>query len=157
ELRNAITLRQRYQSEITELRQLTHDSSQFAFHDFVVKRASANLENVPGYSGPQAVMYSSIGSSIYVTALSANSPDNKGRWCDPDSSLLRDLEQAKEGSACDGVAAATEIHERYHWDFCHQIGYLAYLDMHGADHAAEEAQAYGAQIAALKSAIAHVL
>jgi len=58
---------------------------------------------------------------------------------------------------CDGVGKALEAHEQYHKTTCVRAGYRAYLAMHGADRAQEEAEAYGAQIAVLKAEIARAL
>ena len=60
----------------------------------------------------------------------------------------------EKGASCAGIVQAVVAHEAVHWASCRRSGYTAFRDMHGADRAQEEVEAYGAQIKVLREIIA---
>ncbi|MGH9901083.1 MAG: hypothetical protein ACRD68_04495, partial [Pyrinomonadaceae bacterium] len=50
-----------------------------------------------------------------------------------------------------GIGKALRAHEEMHLNFCRSIGFIPYEEMHGADRAREEVEAYGAQIKVLRA------
>jgi hypothetical protein len=154
ELRNALRLQQAFSNKIPELSAENVSTSKNMLQIFAKGDARRGLEPVPDYKGPSEFDYISYGDT--------QDPDQSYRYtketlCAIDKSANKLLDAAKQASACAGIAAALEAHEKWHVSFCLSIGYRPYLAMHGADRAKEEAEAYGAQIAVLRAEIAKVL
>jgi hypothetical protein len=155
ELRNALHLQQAFRNKIPELREKGKDSSQSAFEAFAKGEARLGLESIPDYKGPLAVEYYPWG------RWHGEDPDLSKKTaavlCQMLESSAKDLREAKEASACAGIAAALQAHEDWHIKFCTTIGFRPYEEMHGADRAQEEVEAYDKQIAVLRAEIAKVL
>jgi len=154
ELRNAQRLQAAFREHIAVLRGMGNGESQAALQQFAGNRARSGLEPIPGYNGPSEFDYVAQGQNVDPSRFDAFTAD---QLCAMSASAAQRLEQAMQATACDGIAEALRAHENMHGQFCRRIGYRNYLGMHGADRAQEEAEAYGAQITALRSAIAHVL
>ena len=155
ELRNALHLQQAFRNKIPELSAKGKDSSQSAFEAFAKGDARRGLESIPDYKGPLAVEYYPWG------RWHSEDPDLSKKksavLCQILESSAKELREAKEASACAGIAAALQAHEDWHINFCTTMGFKLYEEMHGADRAKEEAEAYGAQVAVLQAEIAKVL
>jgi len=154
ELRNARTLQMRYRQEAERLRQMERDASQNALQAFAQQEAGAGIQAPPGYSGPDRVEYTAYGDNISVDSLEGHSNE---ALCAFSRNTVADLAKVYSGSNCTDIAEAVRAHEEYHRSQCAAIGYRAYLDMHGADHASEEVNAYEAQAQRLREGIRHVL
>jgi len=153
ELRNAIKLQQAFTRQIAELRAMNRESAAMAFANFA-KSVSTTVTRPATDKGPTAIDYISRGDGV--------SPDDQGRvtgegLClksDNAELALRDLDS---GASCAGIAKAVHAHEDYHQNECSRLTYMVYREKHPADRAAEEAAAYGVQIAVLRAEIAKVL
>lgn len=154
ELRFAIKLQQAFTGKIAQLRAMKNrESAAMAFADFA-KSLSTPVTRRASDKSPKAIDYISRGDTVY--------PDNQGRVIGEGLCLrsrgaelaLRDLES---GASCAGIAKAFHAHEDYHQKECSRLTYMVYREKHPADRAAEEAAAYGVQIAALRAEIARVL
>jgi hypothetical protein len=154
ELRNATHLQEAFRNKIPELRGKGKDSSQSAFETFAKGEARRGLESIPGYKGPLYVEYYPWGRGLSEDAdRSMYKPAELCRMID---SSAKDLTEAKKASACAGIGAALQAHENWHISFCTTIGFLPYEEMHGADRAQEEVEAYGAQIKVLRDILDHL-
>jgi len=154
ELRNAQRLQQAFRGKVPDLGKMNGGTSKAALQQFAAGDARKGLETIPDYKGPSSFDYDSWGDS--------QDPDqthkySKEKLCALTSSASQSLVDAMKASACAGIATALDAHERHHHGFCVRLGYLPYLNMHGADRAQEEVEAYGAQIAVLQAEIARVL
>jgi hypothetical protein len=153
ELRNAMKLQQAFTAKIAELRAMNRESAAIAFANFA-KSASTTVTRPATDKGPTAIDYISRGDGV--------SPDDHGRVTGEGLCLksnnaelaLRDLDS---GASCAGIARAVHAHEDYHQNECSRLTYMVYREKHPADRAAEEAAAYGVQIAVLRAEIAKVL
>ena len=156
ELRNAQRLQAAFRGRIAALQALGRDNSQTNFRAFVDSgEPTRGLEPVPGYTGPGAFEYEPYGrQNVSESRLDEFTAE---RLCRMTDEAARLLEQAAQAAACQGIADAVRIHENYHVTMCQRVGYRGYEAMHGADRAREEAEAYGAQITALRAAIARAL
>lgn len=153
ELRNALRLQGAFRGQIAALRGMGAGASQGALQGFAAGDARRGLEAVPG--GQQGeVDYVPYGQDVAVDRLGAF---NNDRLCAMRPSSAAALETAVRAAACDGIGRALRAHEGVHVTMCRSTGYRAYIAMHGADRAAEEAEAYGAQITALRAEIIRVL
>jgi hypothetical protein len=90
------------------------------------------------------------------------SPDDHGKvtgqgLCLKSANAELALADLESGASCAGIAKAVKAHEDYHQGECTRLTYMIYREKHPADRAAEEAAAYGVQIAALRAEIARVL
>jgi hypothetical protein len=151
ELRNALRLQQAFRNKIPELRAKGKDSSQSAFEAFAKGEAQRGLEEIPNYKGPKHVDYYPWGRwHSEDPSISKLTADSLCRMLD---SSAKELKEAKEASACAGIAAALQAHENWHINFCTTIGFKPYEEMHAADRAQEEVEAYGAQIEVLRAEI----
>lgn len=153
ELRNAMKLQQAFTGKIAELRAMNRESAAISFANFA-KSAATTVTRPATDKGPDAIDYISRGDGV--------SPDDQGRvtgegLClksDNAELALRDLDS---GASCAGIAKAVRAHEDYHQNECSRLTYMVYREKHPADRAAEEAAAYGVQIAVLRAEIAKVL
>lgn len=132
---------------------MSRESAAIAFANFA-KSAATTVTRPASDKGPSAIDYISRGDGV--------SPDDRGRvtgegLClksDNAELALRDLDG---GASCPGIAKAVRAHEDYHQNECTRLNYMVYREKHPADRAAEEAAAYGVQIAVLRAEIAKVL
>jgi hypothetical protein len=153
ELRNAIKLQQAFAGQIAELRAMNRESAAMAFANFA-KSASTTVTRPATDKGPKTIDYISRGDGV--------SPDDQGKvtgegLClksDNAELALRDLDS---GASCAGIAKAVHAHEDYHQNECSRLTFMVYREKHPADRAAEEAAAYGVQIAVLRAEIVKVL
>jgi hypothetical protein len=153
ELRNAIKLQQAFTGKIAELRAMNRESAAIAYANFA-KSAATTVTRPASDKGPATIDYISRGDGV--------SPDDQGKvtgegLClksDNAEMALRDLDG---GASCAGIAKAVHAHEDYHQNECTRLTYMVYREKHPADRAAEEAAAYGVQIAFLRAEIAKVL
>ncbi len=153
ELRNALRLQAAFRGQIATLRGMGEGASQGALQSFAAGAARSGLEAVPG--GQQGeVDYVPFGQDVAVDRLGSFTND---RLCAMRPTSAAALDTAVRAAACDGIGRSLRAHEAVHVAMCRGIGYRAYLGMHGADRAAEEAEAYGAQITALRAEIIRVL
>src|SRR5262249_16642739 len=150
-LRNAIKLQEAFRNKATELRALGKGASSIALKQFAEGDARRGLEAIPGNKGPSEVDYIPWGRDLYDAAGNKYSAE---KLCSMTPSSIGALELAIKFSECPGIGEALRAHEKTHINFCQKIGFLPYEDMHGADRAMEEVEAYGAQITALRAAIA---
>jgi hypothetical protein len=155
ELRNAIRLQEAFRNKIAELRTMGKGASTIAVKQFAEGEAQRGLEPIPNYKGPQHVDYYPSGRGLSEDA--DRSKYKPAELCRMIDSSATDLAEAKKASACAGIGAALQAHENWHINFCTTIGFKPYEEMHGADRAQEEVEAYGAQIVVLRSEIAKVL
>lgn len=153
ELRNAIKLQTAFRNKIQELRGMNTPTSLTELQRFAAGEARRGLERVPGYTGPSEVDYESWGQQN-ITVAQGNSTS---KLCGMTQTAQQQLAAAEQGSACTGIGKALRAHEAHHMNMCAKIGFFAYMAVHGADRAQEEVEAYGAQIAVLRSEIAGVL
>ncbi|HYF06126.1 MAG TPA: hypothetical protein VD970_00775 [Acetobacteraceae bacterium] len=161
ELRNALRLQARFREAAMSLRSRGTEESRGAFRQFAEGPATQGLEAVPG-RGPAHVDYVAYGEGVAEDQLDTLAPGQtregrQAQLCAMRQSSLDMLNAAMRAAACDGIARAIEAHERHHVAMCGRIGYRAYIAMHGADRAAEEAEAYGVQIAMLRAEILRIL
>lgn len=151
ELRNALRLQQAFLNKIAELRTMGRDSSQAALKQFSQGDARRGIEPVPGYKGPSEFDYDSWGRTLYEREGTRHSSE---KLCGMTPYAILTLNATIAASACSGIGEAVRAHEEVHLNFCKRIGFLPYEDMHGADRAQEEAEAYGAQAKVLRDIIA---
>lgn len=162
ELRNALRLQAAFRGQSTALRGLGAEASRDALSRFSVGDARRGLERVPG-GGESEVEYVPYGQDVYSDMYDTPSFPGQTRQqrqeqlCAMRASSAAALDAAVRGAACDGVGLALRAHEAVHVNLCRSTGYLGYIRMHGADRAAEEAQAYTAHIAVLRAEIIRVL
>ena len=164
ELRNALRLQAAFRAQMAPLQAMGTATSQSAFQQFAEGAARRGLEPVPGNSGgPDHVEYVGYGEGVAVENLDTPShpgqtrQERQDQLCAMRPSSAAALDAAVRGAACDGIGRAVRAHEERHVSMCRSIGYLPYTIMHGADRAAEEAEAYGAQIAVLRSEIIRIV
>jgi len=150
ELRNAIKLQEAFRNKANELRTMAKGASIIALKQFAEGDARRGLEPIPGNKGPSEVDYTPWGRDLYDAAGNKYSAE---KLCAMTPSSIGALEAAIQNSECPGIGEALREHEKTHINFCQKIGYLPYDDMHGADRAMEEVEAYGAQIKALRAAL----
>jgi hypothetical protein len=153
ELRNAMKLQQAFTRQIAELRAMNRESAAMAFANFA-KSAATTVTRPATDKGPSAIDYISRGDGI--------SPDDNGKVTGEGLCLKSDnaklaLTDLDSGASCAGIAKAVHAHEDYHQNECTRLTYMVYREKHPADRAAEEAAAYGVQIALLRAEIARVL
>jgi hypothetical protein len=151
ELRNAIKLQEAFRNKANELRALGKGASTIALKQFAEGDARRGLEPIPGNKGPSEVDYIPWGRELYDASGSKYSAE---QLCNMSVSSTAVLELAIASAECSGIGEALRAHENVHINFCKKIGFLPYEDMHGADRAQEEAEAYGAQIKVLRDVIA---
>jgi len=152
ELRNALRLQAAFRGRIAELRQFGPDASRIELQRFAAMAAHANLES--DGTTLREVEYVPYGQDVAEGRLDSLSND---QLCAMRASSAAALDAADRAAACAGIGRALRAHEGVHVAMCRRIGYRAYLAMHGAERAAEEAEAYGVQIAALRAEIIRVL
>lgn len=151
ELRNALRLQQAFLNKIAELRAMGRNTSQVALKQFSQGEARQGIEPVPGYNGPSEFDYDSWGRTLYNREGTKHS---NLELCGMTPYAMAQLYATIAASACQGIGWAIRAHEEVHVNFCNRIGFAPYEDMHGADRAQEEAEAYGAQIKVLRDTIA---
>jgi len=156
ELHNAIHLQQAFRNKIPDLRTMNQPTSGSALKSFAADEARRGLKTIPDYHGPKEVDYYNHGSSL-SDPTHPPSTWSKEDLCRMENSAADTLTSAVNASACAGIGAALEAHEKWHFNFCMRIGFVPYFNMHGADRAQEEVEAYDAQIAVLRAEIARVL
>ena len=152
ELRNALRLQAAFRGRIGELRQFGTDASQAELQRFAAMAAHANLES--DGTALREVEYVPYGQDVAEGRLDSLSSD---QLCAMRASSAAALDAADRAAACAGIGRALRAHEGVHVAMCRRIGYRAYLGMHGADRAAEEAEGYGTQIAVLRAEIVKVI
>ncbi|SRR6266404_1409596 len=155
ELRNAIHLQQAFRNKIPDLRTMNQPTSGSALKSFAADEARRGLEAIPDYRGPKEVDYYNHGSSL-SDPTHPPSTWSKEDLCRMENSAADTLTSAVNASACAGIGAALEAHEKWHFNFCMRIGFVLYFNMHGADRAQEEVEAYDAQIKVLRDIIEHL-
>ena len=153
ELRNAMKLQQAFTGKIAELRAMNRESAAMAFANFA-KSAATTVTRPATDKGPAVIDYISRGDGV--------SPDDQGKVTGEGLCLKSDnaklaLSDLDDGASCAGIAKAVHAHEDYHQSECSRLTYMVYREKHPADKAAEEAAAYGVQIAVLRAEIAKVL
>ncbi|AOO82075.1 hypothetical protein [Bosea vaviloviae] len=62
-----------------------------------------------------------------------------------------------QGSVCDGIAKALQVHEAAHRDTCQRLGFYAFNERHAYEQAEDEVKAYRAQVDVLAGEIRRVL
>jgi hypothetical protein len=155
ELRNAIKLQQAFSGKVAELRTMGPGSALGEYKRFA-DEVGRSIQKPAGDTGPDAVDYTPIGDNVY--AGNEEKAGSKGRdLCQRSDNAERALAQVDQGAVCAGIAKAIRAHEDFHKSKCSSVGYTRYRDLHPADRAAEEADAYGVQISVLRSEIANVL
>ncbi len=147
ELRNATRLQQAFRNKIPELRKMGKAESTIALKQFAEGEARRGLEPVPGYNGPSEVDYHPWGRDLYDPTGTKHSAQ---KLCSMSSSAAATLDAAVAASACPGIGRALRAHEAVHLIFCVTIGFFPYEEMHAADRAQEEVEAYTAQIKVLR-------
>ena len=157
ELRNAIRLQQAFQGKIADLRKLDQVQAYTEFKKFA--DAAANGLNRPvGDTGPKAVDYTPYGDSVDTGILEKEreTPARHEELCGLSRNAKMEMYDMESGASCAGIVQAVVAHEGVHWASCRRSGYVAFRDMHGADRAQEEVEAYGAQIKVLRDIIARL-
>ncbi len=157
ELRNAQRLRAAFLAHMTTLRGMGGETARAELQRFAGNEARRGLEAVPGAASQSEVDYVPYGEGVDPDRFGPNTPERNAQLCAMRESSAAELNRAIAGVACAGIGEALRAHERHHVAMCGRIGYRSYLGMHGADRAQEEAEAYGAQIAVLRRAIATAL
>ena len=160
ELRNAMRLQATFRGRVAALRALGSDASRDAFQRFAQGEAQQGLE--PRSSGGEShVEYVGYGEGVAVENLDIHPgqtrQERQAQLCAMRASSAAALEESVRTARCDGIGRAIRAHESLHVNMCSTIGYRAYIGMHGADRAAEEAEAYGVQIGILRAEIIRVL
>lgn len=150
DLSNAVYLQRAFRNQIPGLRKLAKMSA-LGEYQRIAQNLARKVKRPPGYTGPDTVDFTPWGDNVY-------SDENLGRYsneklCEPSQNTKQDLERAEEGAICAEDAAAIRAHEDVHQQMCRSKGYRAYRDMHPADRAAEEGDAYEAQIKVLRAVI----
>lgn len=153
ELRNAQRLQRAFQGHIAALREMGPESARIALQQFANGPARNGLEQTAG-SATGAFDYNAQGEAIDEQNWDRHSAEE---LCALSAEAMRSLEQAARTSACSDIGESLRAHEERHHQFCSTIGYRPYTSMHGADRAAEEVEAYGAQIQVLRRALMRVL
>jgi len=148
ELRNALRLQEAFRNKVAELRTMQKGASTIALKQFAEGEARRGLEPVPGYKGPSEVDYHPWGRDLYDPTGTKHSTE---KLCNMAESAMAVLNATIAVSACPGIGRALRAHEEVHLNFCQRIGFLPYEEMHGADRAQEEVEAYGAQIKVLRA------
>jgi hypothetical protein len=165
ELSNAVGLQQAFQGKIADLRRLDQAPASDEFSRFAAATAKG-FKRPPGDTGPETVEYTPYGNSVDTGILETEQKarktekekeERREQLCGLSRNAKQEIEDMKRGASCDGIVKAVEAHEGVHWASCRRLGYVVFRDMHGADRAQEEVEAYGAQIAVLRSEIAKVL
>ena len=164
ELRNALKLQAAFRNEISTLRGAGTNTSRLQEKQFAEGAARRGLEPVDGGAdGTGAYDYVPYGEGVsddYFETPSypgQTAQERQNQLCAARPSSAALLEATVKATACNGIGRALRVHEARHVSFCRSLGYRAYLSMHGADRAAEEVEAYGEQIAALRREIALVI
>jgi hypothetical protein len=154
ELRNALVLQQRFQGKIDDLRKLERDPSSSEFKKFAASAANG-LKRPPGDTGPEAVDYTPYGETVDTGILEKEkeTPERHEQLCGLSRNAQQDMFDMEKGASCAGIVQAVKAHEAVHWASCRRSGFVAFRDMHGADRAQEEVEAYGAQIKVLREII----
>jgi hypothetical protein len=158
ELSNAVGLQQAFQGKIADLRKLDQAPASAEFSRFAAATAT-RFKRPPGDTGPEAVEYTPYGNGVDSGILKTEkeTPERREQLCGLSRNAQQEIDDMKRGASCDGIVKAVEVHEGVHWASCRRLGYVAFRDMHGADRAQEEVEAYGEQIKVLRSEIARVL
>jgi hypothetical protein len=151
EVRNAIRLQAAFRNKINELRAMAKGASTIALKQFAEGDARRGLEPIPGNKGPSEVDYIPWGRDLYDAAGTKYGAE---KLCNMSPSSIAVLELAIASAECPGIGEALRAHEKVHNNFCQRIGFFPYEEMHAADRAQEEAEAYGAQIKVLQDIIA---
>jgi len=158
ELRNAVGLQQAFQGKIADLRKLGQGPASDEFSRFAAAKAKG-FKRPPGDTGPEAVEYTPYGNSVDTGILETEQKtmktekekeERREQLCGLSRNAKQEIDDMKRGASCDGIAKAVEAHEGVHWASCRRLGYVAFRDMHGADRAQEEVEAYGEQIKVLR-------
>jgi hypothetical protein len=164
ELSNAVGLQQAFQGKIAGLRKLDQAPASDEFSRFAAVTAKG-FKRPPGDTGPEAVEYTPYGDSVDTGILETEKKtlktekekeERREQLCGLSRNAKQEIDDMKRGATCDGIAKAVEAHEAVHWASCRRLGYVAFRDMHGADRAQEEVEAYGKQIAVLRAEIARL-
>jgi hypothetical protein len=164
ELRNAVGLQQAFQGKIADLRKLDQGPASDEFSRFAAATAKG-FKRPPGDTGPEAVEYTPYGNTVDTGILEAENKTTKTakekeerreQLCGLSRNAKQEIDDMKRGASCEGIAKAVEAHEGVHWASCRRLGFVAFRDMHGADRAQEEVEAYGAQIKVLRDIIEHL-
>ncbi|QGZ95300.1 hypothetical protein [Terricaulis silvestris] len=153
ELRNAQRLQRAFQAQIAELRRMGPESARIALQQFANGPARQGLEQTDG-SRTGEFDYGARGEAIDEQNWDRHGADE---LCALSAESMQRLEQAARASRCADIGEALRAHEERHHAFCRAIGYRPYHAMHGADRAAEEVEAYGAQIQVLRHALVRLL
>lgn len=148
ELRNAMRLQQAFRNKIAEFQKMGKGESTIALKQFAEGEARRGIEPVPGYNGPSEVDYHPWGRDLYDPTGTKHSAQ---KLCSMAGSANAQLDSAVAASACPGIGKALRAHEAVHLIFCVTIGFFPYEEMHGADRAREEVEAYEAQIKVLRA------
>ena len=151
-LRDAIRLRQNYQNEVSVLRGMDLVPSQNAFNTFAAGKGPGTARAGMPDQGTETFNYTGRGQNFYGNRHPASEE------CEMTEQTKKDYERMLDKAACAGIAHALQAHEEFHIQKCVSLGnWEAYLNTHGADKAQEEVDAYGAEIAVLRTEIAKVL
>jgi hypothetical protein len=133
----------------------------------VFRRSEAlKVQAPPGYHGPETAHYVPVGYDElekyaegpklenFLKGLRNNRKRNVAS-CKRNPRSLEELRQVEAGSVCVGMARAARAHEDHHLGTCREHGFVTYwYERSGAEEAAEEAQAYAAQIKVLEMELA---
>ena len=155
ELRNALALQRAFQGKIEELRKLDQVKAYSEFQKFA-KTAASGVYRPAGDTGPKEVDYTPYGDTVDTGIIEneKETPARREELCGLSRMAKQDLYDMEAGARCAGIAQAVKAHEAVHWASCRRSGYKSFRDMHGADRAQEEVEAYGAQIKVLREIIA---
>jgi len=151
ELRNALRYQQNFLNKIPDLETLISESSTMEYKKFADGEAKRGIEPIPGYKGPEAFDYDSWGRAN-IGGIDPSKFSSE-KLCSMTVYATLALNATVAASACPGIGEALRAHEDVHVNFCKRIGFKPYEDMHAADRAREEAEAYGAQIKVLRYTI----
>jgi len=157
ELRNALALQRAFQGKIEELRKLDQVKAYSEFQKFA-KTAASGVYRPAGDTGPKEVDYTAYGDTVDTGIIEKENetPARREELCGLSRMAKQDMYDMETGASCAGVVQAVKAHEAVHWASCRRSGYKSFRDMHGADRAQEEVEAYGAQIKVLRDIIAGI-
>jgi hypothetical protein len=157
ELRNALALQKAFQGKIEELRKLDQVKAYSEFKKFAEATAK-RFERPAGDTGPESVDYTPYGETVDTGILEKEkeTPERHEQLCGLSRNAQQELYDLERGAKCAGIVEAVKAHEAVHWASCRRSGFVAFRDMHGADRAQEEVDAYGAQIKVLREIIARI-
>lgn len=163
ELSNALGLQQAFQGKIADLQKIVDGLAANAEFNKFAKATADRFSRPAGDTGPKSVEYTPYGESVDTGILNAEKntkktakeiEERRNQLCGLSGNAKLEIADMKAGAVCAGIVEAVVAHEGVHWASCLRLGYLSFRDMHAADRAQEEVEAYGAQIKVLRDTLA---